>query len=61
MADDKAQIGKPDRGRVAAGEDYEVAYFAQRHGISQDQARDLIERHGNDRAALDAAANQLKG
>jgi hypothetical protein len=46
---------------VAAGEPYEVEYFARKHGLHADQARDLIARVGNDRAALDAAAEQLKG
>jgi hypothetical protein len=59
MADDRTKTGAADRGRVAGGEGYEVEYFAQKHGITAEQARDLIDRHGNDRAALDAAAEKL--
>ncbi len=59
MADDKTKIGGSDRAKVAGNEDYEVGYFAERHGISREQARALIERHGNDRATLDAAAQKL--
>jgi hypothetical protein len=33
---------------------------ARKHGISRDQARDLIGRIGNDRAKLNAAAQKLK-
>jgi hypothetical protein len=33
----------------------------RKHGISCDQARDLIRRIGNDRAKLNAAASKLKG
>lgn len=61
MADDKTKIGAADRRQVAGDEGYEVDYFAQKHGISAVQARALIEKHGNDRATLDAAAEQLIG
>lgn len=62
MADDKtADVGEPDRSFVAEGEGYELDYFAQKHGLSRDQARELIDRHGNDRDALDAAAEKMKG
>jgi len=61
MADDKTHVGEPDRSRVSGSEDYEVRYFADQNGITMDQARDLIARHGNDREALNAAARQLKG
>jgi hypothetical protein len=59
MADDKSIIGDGDRSRVAAGQDYELDDFAQKHGITRDQARSLIERFGNDREKLDEAAAQL--
>jgi len=60
MADNKSKRGKADRAKVAAGEGYEVAYFARKHGITQQQTRDLIKKHGNDRMKLDAAAEKLK-
>ena len=60
MADDKTDRGQQDRSRVAGGEPYEVSYFAQKHGITTQQAQDLISRVGNDRSQLDAAAEQLK-
>jgi len=60
MADDKSKRGAADRQQVAADEGYEVDYFASKHGITANQAKDLIERIGNDRAKLDAAAAKLK-
>jgi hypothetical protein len=60
MADDTTNRGEPDRSRVAAGEGYEVEYFARKHGITAEQARELIARIGNDRDDLDAAAAKLK-
>jgi len=60
MADSKQHIGEPDRGRVSGSEAYEVRYFAERHGLSMEQARDLIRQHGEQRDALEAAAERLK-
>jgi hypothetical protein len=60
MADDKNQRGGQDRARVSGSEGYEVEYFARKHGITPQQARDLIHEIGNDRAELDAAAERLK-
>ena len=59
MADDKTNVGAADRRTVAGGEDYEVEYFARKHGITSEQARALISRIGNNRAELDRAAEQL--
>lgn len=61
MADNKSNRGARDRGRVAAGQGYELAYFARKHGISRDAARQLVAKVGNDRARLNAAAQKLKG
>ena len=61
MADDRSNRGGRDRNRVAAGQGYELGYFARKHGISRDQARELISRVGNDRAKLNAAAEKLGG
>ena len=60
MADSKTNLGGRDRSRVASGQGYELGYFARKHGISRDQARDLIGRIGNDRAKLNEAAQKLK-
>lgn len=60
MSDNKSKRGAADRRQVAAGEGYEITYFARKHGISKDQAQDLIKRVGNDREKLNAAAQKLK-
>jgi hypothetical protein len=59
MADDKRKRGKSDRTGVAESEGYEVSYFARKHGITAAQARSLIERVGNNREKLNAAAEKL--
>lgn len=61
MSDDKNNVGQQDRARVSGSEGYEVDYFAQKHGITAEQARDLIEKVGNDRVKLDAAAEKIQG
>jgi hypothetical protein len=33
----------PDRSRVAGDQDYEVRYLAEKHGLSVEQARKLID------------------
>jgi hypothetical protein len=61
MADNKSNRGGRDRSRVAAGQGYELGYFARKHGLSRDEARSLIARVGNDRTKLNAAAERMKG
>ena len=60
MADDKSKRGGGDRSRVSGSEEYEVDYFAKKHGLSPDQVRALIKAHGNDRATLEVEARKLK-
>ena len=60
MSDDKTNRGGGDRAHVAGEEGYEVRYFAEKHGISIEQAQGLIDQHGNNRQALDRAAEALK-
>ncbi len=61
MADDKSKRGKRDRVEVAGKEGYEIGYFAQKHRIPRAKARELIDKIGNNREKLNAAAKRLKG
>ena len=61
MPDDKSNRAEPDRSRVSANEDYEIVHFAKHHGISRQEARDLIAKHGNSRRELVAAVSSMKG
>lgn len=47
-------------GRTYAGQGYEVTRFARKHGITRQQARELIRKIGNDREKLNEAAVALK-
>lgn len=59
MADDKSKRDLRDRDRISVDEDYEVEYFAQKVGLTPQQVRDLIGKHGNDRAKLEREAKAL--
>ena len=60
MPVNKSKRGGADRRRVAAGEGYEVNYFARKHGLTAQEARDIIARVGNDREKLNQAAERKK-
>ncbi len=59
MPDNKSKRGKADRSRVSGNEGYEVNYFANKHGITREQARNLIKKVGNNRDKLNRAAEKL--
>ncbi len=48
-----------DRSRVAASDPSEVRYFANKHGITEQQVQDLIREFGNDRSTLEEAVKKL--
>ena len=52
--------GRRDSNRVAGGQGYEVNYFARKHGISTQKARELIRMVGNNRIKLEQAMARLK-
>lgn len=45
-----------DRKLVAAEEQYELAYFAKKHKISTERARNILDRAGRSREKADALA-----
>jgi hypothetical protein len=60
MPDDKTKVGEPDRSRLSGDQDYEVQQFAEKYGLSREQARDLIARHGSNRQKLEEEAMKLR-
>ena len=61
MADDKGKTDGRDRSRIAAGQDYEVQYFAERYGISMEQARELISSMATIARSSSSRSPRLKG
>ncbi|ESW94663.1 hypothetical protein X768_33740 [Mesorhizobium sp. LSJC265A00] len=60
MADDKSKRDFRDRDQVSADEDYEVEYFAAKAGITPQQVKELIAKHGNQRETLEREAKALR-
>lgn len=58
MSDDKTKQDGRDRSQIAGDEPYEVQYFAEKHGIRMNKARELIDKFGNDRDALEREATK---
>ena len=58
MPDDKSKVGEPDR--VALDPEFEVRRLAGKYDLSQQYARDLIARVGNDRDELHRIAKGLR-
>lgn len=46
--------------KTYSGQGYDITYFARKHGISRQQAREVMRKVGHDRDKLNAAAEELK-
>ena len=57
MADDRSLRGPPDRQRINMSEDYEVAYWTKKWGISREQLAEAVRKAGPMSAAV---AKELK-
>lgn len=60
MPDDKTLIGKPDRDRVSALEDYEVRHLAGKFGLPMPVVSQTILREGPMRKKVEAALRKLQ-
>jgi len=58
MADDEMNRDSEDRPTLALSEQYQVAYFAARHGISQRAAKEIIAEAGSSRSKADDLVRQ---
>lgn len=58
MADNLKDRAPQDASRIALGEEWEVRYWTQALGVSEERLRDLVKRHGNSAKAVREA---LKG
>lgn len=47
MADDKSKRGPADRKRISLTEDYEVCYWTERFGCSEDDLRAAVAAVGH--------------
>lgn len=58
MADDKNNLGSPDRDRIAMGEEHEVRYWTQSLGVSKGRLQDAVDAVGT---SADKVREHLKG
>jgi len=58
MADDKTERAPQDASRIAMGEEYEVAYWTKKFGVSRDRLQQAVDAVGN---GADAVERHLKG
>lgn len=58
MADNKTLRAPQDSSRIAMGEDYEVAYWTDKFGISRDQLQQAVDAVGNSASAVKAHLNK---
>ena len=47
MADDKNEVGVPDRARINLSEEYEVRDWTKSLGVSEDELREAVDAVGN--------------
>ena len=52
MSDDKRNTGSPDRDRINLSEDYEVQYWTQALGVSEDELREAVDAVGSTSEAV---------
>lgn len=60
MPDNKKKVGKPDRNRVSAGENYEVRDLAQKFELPPPLVKKVIEREGPMRKDVESYLRKMK-
>jgi hypothetical protein len=53
MSDDLSKQGMQDRTRINTSEDYEVRYWSEKFGVSQDRLKAAVKKVGNSVSAVE--------
>ena len=53
MSDDKSKRGPQDRSRINLNEDYEVKYWSQKFGVSEERLREAVHKVGTSPEAVE--------
>jgi Protein of unknown function (DUF3606) len=53
MSDDLSKKGMQDRTHINAGEDYELRYWSEKFGVSQDRLKAAVQKVGNSVSAVE--------
>ena len=52
MADNKSNVGSPDRDRIAMSEDHEVRYWTETLGVSRERLQQAVNAVGSSAAKV---------
>ena len=52
MADNKNDVGSPDRDRIAMSEDHEVRYWTEALGVSKERLQEAVDAVGSSAAKV---------
>ena len=58
MADNKKNIGRPDRDRINLNEDYELQNWSKKFGVSSEKLRNAVKQVGNIASDVEAYLNK---
>jgi len=53
MSDDLSRKGMQDRTRINTSEDYELRYWSEKFGVSQDRLKAAVQKVGNSVSAVE--------
>ena len=53
MSDDLSKKGMQDRTRINTSEDYELRYWSEKFGVSQDRLKAAVQKVGNSVSAVE--------
>lgn len=57
MTDDRTKRGRQDRSLISLTEDYEVAYWTKKFGLSRDQLAEAVKNVGHSAKAVEEYIN----
>jgi hypothetical protein len=60
MPDNKKTRGPLDRNRINLNEDYEVRYWTEKFGVTEEELKAAVKRAGNNPAAVEQELKKKK-
>jgi hypothetical protein len=60
MSDNKSEVGKTDRDRVAATQPYEVSYLVKKYGLSKEIVERVVQQFGPMRKDVETQLERMK-
>jgi hypothetical protein len=53
MTDDRSNKGGQDQTRISTNEDYELRYWSEKFGVSQERLKQAVQKVGNSVSAVE--------